>query len=76
MRLYMLQREGLKVAHKQGGARELLVRVPIGEGVRGRDITFEVHPTRLRPCCSRATSQATRVELAGVYCFLSCTSPC
>lgn len=27
---------------------DVLVRVPVGADVRGRDVQFEVHPTRLR----------------------------
>jgi hypothetical protein len=70
----MLQREGLKVAHKQG-ERELLVRVPIGEGVRGRDIAFEVHPTRLHLAAQgevllEGDFSGHKVELAGASSFM------
>ena len=71
----MLQKEGLKVAHKQG-EYELLVRVPIGEGVRGKDIAFEVHPTRLRLAAHdevllEGDFSGHKVELAGVGCFVA-----
>jgi len=35
------------VAWKQG-PDEILVRVPITEGIRGKDVQWEVHPARLR----------------------------
>lgn len=41
------QKQGLTIAHRQG-VRELFVRVPISDDVKGRDVSFEVHPTRLR----------------------------
>jgi cyclophilin family peptidyl-prolyl cis-trans isomerase len=64
-------KEGLKVAHKQG-EHELLVRVPIEEGVRGKDIAFEVHPTRLRLAAHdevllEGDFSGHKVELAGCY---------
>jgi hypothetical protein len=68
------QKEGLKVAHKQG-EHELLVRVPIGEQVRGRDIAFEVHPNRLRLAAHdevllEGDFSGHKVELAGGGCFV------
>lgn len=37
----------MAIAHRQIG-QEVLLRVPIDEGVQGRDVHFEVHPARLR----------------------------
>jgi len=42
-----VQKQGLAVAWKQG-PDEILVRVPIAEGIRGKDVQWEVHPARLR----------------------------
>jgi hypothetical protein len=74
------QKEGLKVAHKQG-EHELLVRVPIGEGVRGKDIAFEVHPTRLRLAANNEVLlegdfSGHKVELAGVCWFIWASATC
>jgi cyclophilin family peptidyl-prolyl cis-trans isomerase len=41
------EKAGLAVAWKQG-PDEILVRVPIGADVRGKDVQWEVHPARLR----------------------------
>ena len=48
--------------------------MPIGEGVRGRDIAFEVHPTRLRLAAGdevllEGDFSGHKVELAGVGCI-------